>query len=191
MKPYEPLPECVEYKGETYRLNLSYSAFFTVSDVLEDERLLYGHRLTIALSIFIIDESFPVEAELLKAIYDLVKDDRPKNTGPKYMDIEQDWPYICAGFQQAYGIDLYADKSMHILKWQALLQGLPKNTKLMDIIGIRAAQIPEITKYNSEQVAELTRLKALYALKSDKNDLQAGLGNLFDILAARAQMQGA
>ena len=103
------------------------------------------------------------------------------------MDIDQDWPFICAGFMQAYGIDLYADKSIHILRWQALLQGLPKSTKLMDIIGIRAAEIPEPNKHNAKQIAELNRLKATYALKRNAKDLQTGLGDLFDLLAAQAR----
>ena len=103
------------------------------------------------------------------------------------MDIEQDWPYICAGFLQAYGVDLYADKSMHILQFQALLQGLPGDTKLSEIIGIRAAEIPAATKYNSKEIARLTRLKALYALRGKGKDLQTGLAGLFELLEARAK----
>jgi hypothetical protein len=105
------------------------------------------------------------------------------------MDIEQDWPYICASFQQAYGIDLYADKSMHILRFQALLQGLPKDTKMAEVIGIRAAEIPQATKYNAKQIAELTRLKAVYALQGSEKDFQTGLAGLFDLLEARAKSE--
>jgi hypothetical protein len=110
-----------------------------------------------------------------------------KNNGPQYMDIEQDWPFICAGFQQAYGIDLYSDKSMHIIRWQALLQGLPKDTKLMDIIGIRAMDVPEPNKHNAKQIAEINRLKAQYALKNTAVNFETGLGGLFDLLEARAK----
>lgn len=186
MKPYEALPASIEYAGREYDLDLSYGAFFSVADLLEDNRLMYGQKISTALEIFIPGEH-PEDPELLSAIYELIKDDRPKNSGPVYMDIEQDWPFICAGFQQAYGIDLYTDKSIHILRWQALLQGLPKNTKLMDIIGIRAAEIPEPTKSNGKQIAELTRLKAQYALRGKRKDFQTGLGSLFDLLAANAR----
>ena len=125
--------------------------------------------------------------ELLRAVYDLIKDDRPKSTGPKYLDIEQDWPYICAAFQQAYGIDLYADKGIHILRFQALLQSLPKDTKLIEIIGIRAAKIPTANKHNADQIAELSRLKAQYALRGTEKDFQSGLASLFDLLEAEAK----
>ena len=184
MKPYEPLPSTVEYQGITYNLDLSYGVFFAVADVLKDDRLLNGQKVELALDLFVIDPH-PVEDGLLTSIYDLLKDDKPKS-GESYMDIEQDWNYICAGFQQAYGIDLYNDKSMHILQWQALLQGLPKDTKLMDIIGIRATPLPEPTKYNKKQIAELSRLKAMYALKTAAN-FESGLGGLFDLLEARAK----
>ena len=186
MKPYEDLPTSVDYNGQTYALDLSYGVFFAVADVLEDDRLMYGQKLATALDLFVVGDH-PEDPELLSAIYDLLKDDRPRFDGPAYMDIEQDWSFICAGFQQTYGIDLYADKTIHILRWQALLQGLPKNTKLMDIIGLRAAEIPKPTKDNAKQIAELNRLKAMYALKRNAVDVQTGLAGLFDLLAARAR----
>lgn len=185
MKPYEPLPSTVEYEGKVYNLDLSYSVFFAVADVLKDERLMDGQKIALALDLFVTDPH-PVTNDLLTLIYDLLKDDRPKSD-EHYMDIEQDWPYICAGFQQAYGIDLYSDKTMHILRWQALLQGLPKDTKLMDIIGIRAMDMPQPTKHNGKQIAEISKLKAMYALKSTVKDFQTGLGGLFDLLEARAK----
>lgn len=186
MKPYESLPVAVEYEGKTYPLNLSYSAFFAVSDALRDERLDAVQKLEIALDIF-VTEPCPTDGNLLSAIYDLLKDDRPKYTGESHMDIEQDWPYICAGFQQAYGIDLYSDKDIHILRWQALLQGLPQNTKLMDIIGIRSMEVPTPNSHNQKQIAEINRLKSMYALRRNTMNFEEGLGGLFALLEAQAQ----
>ena len=187
MKPYEPLPSSVEYNGTLYDVDLSYGVFFAVADILKDDRLSVLQQVRLALDMFIGPEA-PDDVKLLKAVYDLIKDDRPKPPdGPKHMDIEQDWPYICAGFQQAYGINLYANKEMHIMRFQALLQGLPKDTKLAEIIGIRAAKIPAATKHNAEQIAELTRLKALYALQGTAKDFQTGLAGLFDLMEAQAK----
>lgn len=185
MKPYDDLPTTVEYEGKVYNLDMSYAVFFAVSDILKDDRLMNHQKVELALDMFITDPH-PTTTDLLTSIYDLLKDDRPPS-GENYMDVEQDWPYICAGFQQAYGIDLYADKSIHILRWQALLQALPKDTKLMDIIGIRAMDMPEPNKHNAKQIAEISKLKSLYALKSTVKDFQTGLGGLFDLLEARAK----
>lgn len=186
MKPYDDLPYEVEYNGEIYNVDLSYSVFFAVADLLEDDRLAEIQRVRLALDMFIGPDA-PLDPELLRAVYDLIKDDRPKRDGPKYMDIEQDWPYICASFQQAYGIDLYKDKTIHILRFQALLQGLPADTKMAEVIGIRAAEIPAANKHNQKEIARLTRLKAVYALRGTGKDFQNGLAGLFELLEARAK----
>lgn len=187
MKPYAGLPASIEYNETEYSIDFSYAVFFAVADVLEDNRLTPEQQIRLSLDMFIGPEA-PLEPGLLKAVYDLLKDNRPKvPDGPKYMNIEQDWPYICASFQQAYGIDLYTDKNIHILRFQALLQGLPGDTKMAEVIRIRAAEIPVADKYNAKQIAELTRLKAIYALQGTERDFQTGLAGLFELLEARAK----
>lgn len=186
LRPYEALPEELEYEGIVYKLDLSYAAFFAAVDALQDEQLAPVLRLETALGILVEGPDPPLSQELLEAILALVRNDRPKSPGPVTMDITQDWDYICAAFQQAYGIDLYGDKSVHILRFLSLLRAIPKNTKLSEIIGIRAAEIPAPNKYNQKQIAELTRLKALYALKSS-GGLQEGWERLFRMLEARAK----
>lgn len=187
MKPYERLPDSIEYDGGEYPLDLSYAAFFAVADVLEDDRLDADIKIRTALNIF-VDGNHPEDPALLNAIYDLLKDDRP--TAPpesvKTMDIEQDWEYICASFQQAYGIDLYSDKGIHILRFQALLRGLPKGTKLLDVIGIRTMKVPAPNGHNSEEISSIIRAKTVYALKQSVN-FESGLAKLFDLLQARAK----
>lgn len=186
MRPYDRLPEAVEYQDRIYPLNLSYAAVIAAGDALDDRRLDGQTRLDAALEILVRGQH-PSDPGLLQAVLDLLRDDRKPPDGPKTLDIRQDWDYICAAFQQAYGIDLYADKTLHILRFRALLQAIPKDTKLAEIIGIRAAPIPTPNKYNQKQIAELTRLKGLYALRGDESSFQDSLARLFDLLSARAQ----
>lgn len=191
MKPYEILPEKIEHDGKTYRLDLSYAAVFAAADALADERLTPDIKLRTALEI-LVPVKHPDDPRLLTAIFDLIKDERPRpKQNRKLMDIEQDWGYVCAGFQQAYGIDLYQDKTIHIVRFRALLEGLPKDTKLSEIIGIRGADIPAPTKYNQKQIADLTRLKALYALRGSETSFQEGLERLYKMLSARAVKKNA
>lgn len=188
MTPYERLPESLEHNGTLYALDLSYAAYFAAADALQDERLDDRTKLQTALSLLVQYPDPPQDPELLRAIFALVRDEAPrKSDGPKTMDLVQDWPYICAAFQQAYGIDLYEDKSLHILRFRALLQAIPKDTKLAEIVGIRGAKIPKPTKYNQEQIADLTRLKSIYALRGSASTLQDGWAKLFDMLQVRAK----
>lgn len=191
MKPYEILPEEIEHDGKTYRLDLSYAAVFAAADALADERLTPDIKLHTALEI-LVPVKHPDDPKLLTAIFDLIKDERPRpKQDRKLMDIEQDWGFVCAGFQQAYGIDLYQDKTIHIVRFRALLEGLPKDTKLSEIIGIRGADIPAPTKYNQKQIADLTRLKTLYALRGSETSFQEGLERLYKMLSARAVKKNA
>ena len=190
MTPYEWLPETVEHDGRVYCLDLSYAAFFAAADALQDEDLTDLQKLHAALMI-LVKEEHPDDPDLLRKIFELVRDDRPKPPpGPRTMDIEQDWPYICAAFQQAYGIDLYRDKTIHVVRFRALLESIPKSTKLAEIIGIRAADIPAPNKHNHKEIADLTRLKALYALRGSASSLQEGWGKLFNLLKAKAEKHG-
>lgn len=189
LRPYERLPEAVEYEGNTYALDLSYAAFFAACDASADERLSPALRLETALAVLVKDPH-PVDPGLLQAVMELVKDEQPKPDGPQTMDIVQDWPYVCAAFQQAYGIDLYTDKNLHVLRFRALLQAIPKSTKLSEIIGIRAAKVPAPNKHNQEQIAEILRLKAVYALRGTGSSMQEGWGKLFQMLEARANKNG-
>ena len=187
MTPYEWLPETVEHDGRVYCLDLSYAAFFAAADALQDDSLTDQQKLRTALRILVRDQH-PEDPALLREIFELVRDDRPKPPpGPRTMDIEQDWPYICAAFQQAYGIDLYKDKTIHVVRFRALLESIPKSTKLAEIIGIRAADIPAPNKHNQKEIADLTRLKALYALRGSATSLQEGWGKLFNLLKARVE----
>lgn len=191
MKPYEILPEEIEHDGKTYRLDLSYAAVFAAADALADERLTPDIKLRTALEI-LVPVKHPDDPKLLTAIFDLIKDERPRpKQDRKLMDIEQDWGFVCAGFQQAYGIDLYQDKTIHIVRFRALLEGLPRGTKLSEIIGIRGADIPAPTKYNQKQIADLTRLKTLYALRGSETSFQEGLERLYKMLSARAVKKNA
>ena len=55
------------------------------------------------------------------------------------------------------------------------------------MIGIRAAEIPTPTKHNGKEIARLTRLKTIYALKGTGKDFESGLAGLFEMLEARAK----
>lgn len=182
MTLYDKLPDRVTYKGKEYPLDLSFRRVLAVSDLM-DEPLPDETKLQIALDL-LVTSKHPVEAGLLTAVMDVITLDRPKRkVKQKVIDLQKDWQYIYAGFQQAYGINLFRD-DLHYLEFLALLNSLPGNTRMSQIIDIRTKPIPKATKYNQEQIARLTELKAEFAL-SDPGDFQKGLNRLFDALKSQ------
>lgn len=61
--------------------------------------------------------------------------------GPRTIDLVLDGEYVVAAFQQAYGIDLTTG-DMHWHRFKALLNGLPEDTRLSQIMGFRAYRKP-------------------------------------------------
>lgn len=70
-----------------------------------------------------------------------------------------DGDYIVAAFQQAYGIDLTSIDHMHWHRFTALMNGLPKETKMAEIMGYRCWK-PSKKKHDDE----MRELKAAWRL---------------------------
>lgn len=60
----------------------------------------------------------------------------PNSEHTRAIDYVQDGEYIYASFMQAYGIDLTVTE-LHWWQFKALLTGLPKDSKMAEIIGYR------------------------------------------------------
>lgn len=134
--------------------------------------------------------------KLLEEIFKFLQGDNQKEEGQKVFDFEQDAALIYAGFLQAYGIDLHKRKwrRMHWHTFMSLFSGLPEETRIMQIISIRAKPLPKPTKYNAEERQQLMRLKAIYRLEVSAEErerqLAAGLWKLAEMLQSMAREGG-
>lgn len=134
--------------------------------------------------------------KLLEEIFKFLQGDNQKEEGQKVFDFEQDAALIYAGFLQAYGIDLHKRKwrRMHWHTFMSLFSGLPEETRIMQIISIRAKPLPKPTKYNAEERQQLMRLKAIYRLEVSEEErerqLAAGLWKLAEMLQSMAREGG-
>ena len=80
--------------------------------------------------------------------------------------LKYDADYIYSSFFQAYKIDLIeVQGNLHWQKFKALLNGLPDNTKFIEVIKIRTwkEQKGDSQKYKEQ----MKRLKKEYALPED------------------------
>ena len=189
MKLYRPLPDVIEYKGRRYRLRLSFDRVLAALDVLEDGATPPDVRNEAAVSLLIKGRKKP-DGGALEAIFKMLSGEKTTRSATKTMDFSQDAAYIYAGFRQAYGIDLLQERGrLHWMQFSALLQALPDDTRMMQIVSIRTRPIPKPTKYNADERAALMKAKQEYALRGSDTaaDCAESAGRLFDALSAIAK----
>ena len=76
---------------------------------------------------------------------------------------------------------------LHWKKFIALFQGLSEDTKIREVMKIRAMDIPEPNKWNWKQRKQIMELKSYYALPVQGGGGQQGLDRLFGSLEALAK----
>lgn len=197
MKLYFDLPYELHYKGVKLKLtpffnNVLYCLEVTKNKELEDEEII--DNCFCALVDTNKRYSYKEKLDIIKKVFELINEEKKnKNTSnKKTFDFIQDSQMIYAGFYQAYKIDLFEQRNkLHWWKFISLFQGLPKETRIMEIIDIRSRPLPKPTKYNGEKRAELIRLKALYSLEMTEEERErqfaSGLNSMFDKLKSIAE----
>ena len=163
-----------------YRIHTDYTRWITWERVLRDEDLTDQERLTEMLLLVVEDpQSVKPEdmQELLEALIQFRAGPQGQDehgTGSRQeihrddaYDYDIDQSLILAAFRQAYGIDL-TTASMHWWTFQALLQGLPDDTRFMRIVGYRTADTSQMPK---ETARQYNTLKARYRIKRDRKPL--------------------
>lgn len=121
------LPSCLLVEGERFPIETGFRTWLAIDDrgyitpAIFTERIPEGDWLPAAREFLASENQCP----------------HGVNSGSeRTLDLVQDGDYITASFMQAYGIDL-TTADMHWHLFLALLRGLPKQTKLAEIIGYR------------------------------------------------------
>ena len=89
----------------------------------------------------------------------------------------QDHAYIVAAFRQAYGMALEEVQRLHWWEFQALLSGMPEDTRLSQIIGVRGIDIDP--KASPAEKMRLQKAKAAVRLKRRRRKGETG----FDVIS--------
>ena len=166
----------IELDGKGYAIRNSSQSYITALKVLRSEDILEEDKVQTVLPL-LFSEDIPegLEVQAVIAFFELFSEKR-KGDGKPSFDLVQDAEYIYAGFMQTYGIDL-EDTDMAIERFIALLKGLPSGTRLADIIRIRTTPVPQRTKWNAQQVADIMKAKQEFALDRKDNGM-GGFGRL-------------
>lgn len=178
-------PECtclhdIDFKGETYTVNASFDKVLRIFDLLGDNSVSGTVRLDAALDILLLQKNLLQREErehLLKAVMEHFS---PSDNSPETANVDvkgnplpikkmvesyrinYDGDFIYSAFMQAYGIDLIDEQGK--LDWNkfcALLKGLPKDTKFVEVCGYRTYEKPSKKDTYEKQ---MMKLKEFYAL---------------------------
>ncbi|PKY89699.1 hypothetical protein CYJ57_03035 [Falseniella ignava] len=177
-----------------YTLNLAFNVVLKVIELMRDDSVDEINRLFTALFLFfgedvrgdltleIATESFMdifdtyvrmenEEADVVRDIKgniiprEIIDKSKSEEDDQPLYDISQDGEYIYSSFMQAYGIDLFDEQNkMHWHKFNALLSGLPSDTKFAEVIRIRSWKPSK--GESSEYKKEMRRLQEVYRLSS-------------------------
>lgn len=183
MKIYDELPDKVEYKGKIYNLNLNWCNVLKSIELFEQEEISEAIKIKVALDNLVIGRH-PADTELLDAVFRLIFPPK-KDDGEPVIDFEQDSALIFAAFWQTYHINL-RETNLHWRDFTELLKGIPRSTRLGEVIALRQTEIPEPTKHNAKERAALIQAKAKVAIKNKGNKEKAFM-NMYKMLEAQAK----
>lgn len=171
------IPQFVICDGRKFKITPYFNRVLNYFDIYEN--LLDEEKIIVGIDFFCPQakrKTLSKQAEILSRIFELLLG--KKTDGKKLFDFKQDAAFIYAAFLQIYNIDLL--KQHNKMDWRifyALFLGLPKSTKLADVIDIRAQPIPKTTKHNSKQVAALIRAKKAVELKLTAREREEQIQN--------------
>ena len=188
-------PKYLYFEGRKIRIKPYIRNVLFCLEVLNDSVLSNADKMDLCIKVLVSHwhSCIPKKEKLLEEIFKFLQGDSQKEERQKVFDFEQDAALIYAGFLQAYGIDLHKRKwrRMHWHTFMALFSGLPEETRIMQIISIRAKPLPKPTKYNAEERQQLMRLNAIYSLEISEEErerqLATGLWKLAEMLQSMAK----
>ncbi len=169
----------IELDGVAYRIKNSHRSYITALKIIRSKDIFEEDKAQAVLPL-LFEDTIPEgrETDAVLAFFSLFSDKRRATSDRKpSMDIVQDAEYIYAGFMQTYGIDL-DDTDLTIERFIALLKGLPSDTRLAEITRIRTMEIPQRTKFNGKQIADIMSLKREYALTDTQDNGFSSFGKL-------------
>lgn len=185
MRLNDLLPETYEYKDKEIPIDLSFDNVLDMFDAIKLVELFEFDRADIGIALLFGEDVIetedlievwndifdtyinPKEKEVVR--YDIAGNpmpDKGEAKGP-VIDLEQDAEFIYSSFMQTYKIDLMDQQGeMHWWKFKALLNGLPEDTIIKQIIHIRTY---EPSEHDSKEYKEqMKNLQEFYRLEVDE-----------------------
>lgn len=192
----DPLNDCVMIDGEEHPIYMSFDNVMSALETFDDKELSESDRLYVFLGIMLHDYDqelistldFETQVDVGEQIIDQINSEpienqpvdlngdpmpQPKRDGPQLVSFLFDAKYIYAAFMQAYGIDLIEQQgSLHWAKFSALINALPDDTLMRQIIDIRKTNLNEIK--DKDEQKRIRKLKQQFSLEGKGNPDEEG-----------------
>lgn len=159
------MPSQLECGGYFYELDTDFRTWIEFERILREENRFWT-------GIFV--DKVPIGFDWIEAAVEFLqsKNITPRESayeGTRALDYVQDGDYIVAAFQQAYGIDLTSCEYMHWHRFNALIIGLPDETRLAKIMGYRTWRKSD-KKYEDEMKEAKSRWALPERVEDDEYD---------------------
>lgn len=193
---YDDFLWSVEVGGKEYNVYPYFNRVLQIYDLQKEEGLTEADVIMLQFDILTFG-AYSVDLKtasmILTKTFNCLNDfskKKSKSQGKIY-DFCQDAFLIYSAFYQAYGIDLNQERDhLHYQAFIALFSSVPKETRLSQVMAIRARPLPKPNKHNQKEIQELTQLKNEWALEisqdEKENNLQNALWSMYQALLKKA-----
>lgn len=185
MRLNDPLITTYIYNDTVIPIDLSFDNVLDVFDIVETKGL-YDFQLAEICLVLLFGDGVIDEVDCLVVWndvfetflnppseqyieYDVEGNPMPKKKEKKLIDLSKDAEYIYASFLQSYQMNLFIQQTkLHWSEFKALLNGLPENTIMKQIIHIRGWKA---SKDDSKEYKEsMERLQDMYSLEDPEEE---------------------
>ena len=168
------LPETEAIGGREYFMDCNFRTCIILEKILKSN-CSSRRKVLESIDLFFPDEKpsdIIAATDAILRVYRCGDNDKPDKKAKKngnvalknklIYDYDYDAPYIYAAFLAQYRIDLNDIDFLHWWKFHAMFVGLEKRSKIVEIMGYRAANLNEIK--NKRERDRIAKMKEIYAL---------------------------
>lgn len=165
----DDLPRTVRTDNREYAIDTDFRTWMKFENIMIDASIENDFKLYFMIRA-VMDVPEQITEELIQALFSFYRLDKQiRKISGKKGDIgyrfDYDMDLILAAFRQQYGIDLLAAE-LHWWEFKSLFEGLTDQTKFIQVVGYRTA---DIAKLDKEQKQRYMELKKFYALPVEKS----------------------
>ena len=161
--------ETVEIGGRAYKFDADFRNFIQMEQLMRDSEVTDELRLLLLLNLFypeIPEDASGAVEEILKVYSGDAQPDgsegRPRGSGKRIYDFNQDAEYIYSAFKADYDLDLIDVEFLHWSKFQSMFIGLKPDNLICKIMEYRSA---DTSKMKGEQKAFYRKMQRQFRLE--------------------------